>query len=269
MDHESQHDGKSNTAAPPSYDAISTQASPFGVSIRQRSSSRTMFPRWGRKRTVVLARICDLVTAPDYTPSSVTSTVNDCAASLSVSEFSKLLQSPDIRGHTAMYWAILNDRREALFAIIGFIQFSELSSASRDDLRLACIAASDHALYTQLGLGRDIDGEYMAGTLMRALIKLTCTNQPTDSLRIPPQVYGHISIMKLLCMREIQWTRTILLSHSGLSRARDACALSRTSVQNSSPRVCNPFFLACSPYSHDDTDHHRTSMVVAHLLLEA
>jgi len=46
-----------------------------------------------------------------------------------------------------MYWAIVNGRREALSAIIGFI-----SPAFSDNLRRACIATSDHTLFVQLSL---------------------------------------------------------------------------------------------------------------------
>jgi len=50
-----------------------------------------------------------------------------------------------------MYWVIVNGTREALSAVIGFI-----SPACSDDLRLACIAISDHTLFVQLGLERDV-----------------------------------------------------------------------------------------------------------------
>jgi hypothetical protein len=75
--------------------------------------------------------------------------------SLSVSQFSNLLQSLNVRGHTAMYWAILNDRREALSALVGYI--SQISSVCSDDLRTACMLVSDHILFTQLGLELEID----------------------------------------------------------------------------------------------------------------
>ncbi|KAJ8583499.1 hypothetical protein M405DRAFT_828520 [Rhizopogon salebrosus TDB-379] len=53
-----------------------------------------------------------------------------------------------------MYWAIVNDRREALSALVGYI--SQISSVCFDDLRIACMLASDHTLFTQLGLELDI-----------------------------------------------------------------------------------------------------------------
>ncbi|KAG0704520.1 hypothetical protein DFH29DRAFT_373831 [Suillus ampliporus] len=55
------------------------------------------------------------------------------------------------RGHTALYWAIVNNRPEALSAFFGFI--SQISSVCSSDLRLACMTASDHALFTRLELG--------------------------------------------------------------------------------------------------------------------
>ncbi|OJA09662.1 hypothetical protein AZE42_03661 [Rhizopogon vesiculosus] len=110
-----------------------------------------------RTSTIVLSGIRDLVTGPDFIPSSVAPIVNSCAAALSASKFSSLLQSRNIDGHSAMYWAIVNNRLEALSAFTGFI--SKLSSDCRSDLRLACIATSNHASFMQLNLGT-IDSNY-------------------------------------------------------------------------------------------------------------
>ncbi|KAG1755723.1 hypothetical protein EDB19DRAFT_1662685 [Suillus lakei] len=107
-----------------------------------------------QKSTTVLSRIRDIVSAPDFTPSSVALTVDACAASLSVAEFSDLLQSPNIEGHTALYWAIVNKRQEAFSVFVGFI--SEFSSVCSSDLRLACMVSNDQALFAQLGLEHSI-----------------------------------------------------------------------------------------------------------------
>ena len=150
---------------PPSY--YEAKASSFRVSgpTRQRPSLRaTFFWHRGHREQKCLARICDLVTAPNYIPESAIHIVNDCAATLSVSQFSSLLQSPNIRGHTAMYWAIVNDRREVLSAVKGFI--STPSTACSDDLRLACMSISDHALFIELGLEQAIGRTCTADTYL-------------------------------------------------------------------------------------------------------
>ncbi|KAG2152210.1 hypothetical protein BD769DRAFT_1288903, partial [Suillus cothurnatus] len=100
----------------------------------------------------VLSRIRDIVSAPDIidTP-SVASIVNACATSLSVAEFSDLLQSPNIEGHTALYWAIVNEQQGAFSAFTVFI--TKFSPVCSSDLRLACVATHNQALFMQLGLG--------------------------------------------------------------------------------------------------------------------
>jgi len=119
--------------APPSYDAVSV----FTL-------SRLKDP--AEKRAAVLSLIHAIVstTPPSFAPI-------DIAATLPAAEFSDLLQSPNIEGHTAMYWAIVNNRKEAFSAWAKFI--SELSSDCVSDLRLACMVTSDHGLFTELHLG--------------------------------------------------------------------------------------------------------------------
>ncbi|KAG2121752.1 hypothetical protein DEU56DRAFT_904600 [Suillus clintonianus] len=121
---------------PPSYDA--TSASAPADSVLQ------------KRRATVLSRIREIVSSPNFDPSSAGSIVNSCAANLSAAEFSKLLQRPNIEDHTALYWAIVNNRREALWAFIKFI--SKFSPACSSELRLACMAVNDHVLFTQLNL---------------------------------------------------------------------------------------------------------------------
>lgn len=122
----------------PSKDTISTSVSPA-------DSVQCL------KHITVLSRIRDIVSIPDITSSDVALIVDECAASLSVAEFSDLLQSPNIEGHTALYWAIVNKRREALSAFAVFI--TKFSSICSSDLRFACMATHDQALFAQLGLG--------------------------------------------------------------------------------------------------------------------
>lgn len=54
-----------------------------------------------------------------------------------------------------MYWAIVNNRGEALAAFSAFIP--KFSSVCTSGLRLACMFTSNHALFMQLNLGRVIN----------------------------------------------------------------------------------------------------------------
>ncbi|OAX33084.1 hypothetical protein K503DRAFT_786753 [Rhizopogon vinicolor AM-OR11-026] len=146
-------DSKSDTALP-SYNAISTYIVSPSQRIRPSLFSRLL--QRSDTRSTVLSRIRDLVTTPDYTPSSVAPIVDSCVDILSAADFSNLLQKRNIEGHTALYWAIVNNRREALSALTRFISVSDISSACSDDLRFACMTTSDQASFTQLNLRRDI-----------------------------------------------------------------------------------------------------------------
>ncbi|KAG1763934.1 hypothetical protein EDD22DRAFT_885196 [Suillus occidentalis] len=139
-------DSKPVVNAPPSYTATST--STLVESLQHR---RFSFLSSGQTRNIVLSCIRDVVSAPDFTPSSVLPIINACAAALSAAEFSDLLQAHNIEGHTALYWAIVNERQEAISALSGFIP--KFSAACSSDLRLACMTAGDQALFSQLNLG--------------------------------------------------------------------------------------------------------------------
>ena len=152
-------DGKYDINAPPSYDAISTTSALSGYSIQSNSPPVFSSLQIKQARTTVLSLISDIVSTPDFIPSSVAPIVNSCAATLPVSEFSDLLQTPNIQGHTAMYWAVVNNRQEALSVFSGFIP--KLSSTCSSDLRLACTITSDQALFMQLDLGGTYYGKCM------------------------------------------------------------------------------------------------------------
>jgi hypothetical protein len=166
-------DSKADTDLPPSYDTTPASATPLGISQpiqSKRPSARSVFFRMlrsKRKHTsdesrIVLFRIRELVTSSDVIPSSVVPIVNSCAADISPAEFSDLLQSLNIGDHTAMYWAIMNNRREALLALSGYI--SKISPVCSSDLRLACMATSNQALFMQLNLSRSIGRKCMTTT---------------------------------------------------------------------------------------------------------
>ncbi|KAG2133296.1 hypothetical protein DEU56DRAFT_981534 [Suillus clintonianus] len=147
---------KSDHSTPPSYHSIPTSELPAD-SIQSKKPSVFSFPKMCcetptlDKPDSVLSCICDLVSAPDFTPSSATEIVNACAAALPSTEFSDFLQTSNIEGHTALYWAIVNDKLEVLSMFAEFI--SEFSSNCRSDLRLACMTTNNQVLFAQLSLG--------------------------------------------------------------------------------------------------------------------
>lgn len=106
-----------------------------------------------QKRKVILSRIRDLVCTPNLIPSSIAPVIKTCITqgALSPTEFSAFLQLPFIEGHSAMYWAILNHRREVLSAFAAHIPRFLLFCVI--DMRLACKIINDQASFAQLNLG--------------------------------------------------------------------------------------------------------------------
>ncbi|KAG1807592.1 hypothetical protein EV424DRAFT_1427333 [Suillus variegatus] len=151
--------------APPSYDTTPLSETSSATLRSFSASSFFSFLFVARqKRTAVLSRIRDIVLTPDVNPSSAASIINICAADLTIKGFSKLLQTPNIEDHTALYWAIVNNQREVVVAFAAFI--SECSPACSSELRLACMATSDHASFTQLKLANvDAKGEVLRRSL--------------------------------------------------------------------------------------------------------
>ncbi|KAG2041705.1 hypothetical protein BDR03DRAFT_1088934 [Suillus americanus] len=142
-------DNKSDSNAPPSYDAISM--SPISAdSVQCRPPPVFSKEQIKQIRTTVLSLIRDMVTAPDFIPSSVGPIIDACATSLPAAEFTALLQGSNIAGHTPLYWAIVNNRPEALSALNKFI--TTYTCDSLEDVRLACMATSNHAWFTSLKL---------------------------------------------------------------------------------------------------------------------
>ncbi|KAG0697963.1 hypothetical protein DFH29DRAFT_856319 [Suillus ampliporus] len=168
------NDSKSFNSPPPPYDHISAPADSVRCICRRSPILSFLRNSNKQKRTTVLSLIREIVSDPNFTPSSVAPIVNACAAALSPAEFSSLLQKCNIEGHTAMYWAIVNHHREAFSAFAAFIP--KFSSVFSSDLRLACMFASDHASFTQLNLGHIISSK--DESLKRFL------NYPPDELEV-------------------------------------------------------------------------------------
>ncbi|KAG1825616.1 uncharacterized protein BJ212DRAFT_1475013 [Suillus subaureus] len=162
-------DGKSITSMPPPYNEISTPASSTVANSVQCTGSRlplfsflqnkykqTQAKLTKTKQTeAVLSHIHDIVSVPNFIP--IAPIVNTCTAALLPAEFSDLLQSPNIEGHTAMYWAAVNGQREAFSVFAAHIL--KFSSVCSSDLCLACMSTSNHALFMQLNLGHVINSK--------------------------------------------------------------------------------------------------------------
>ncbi|KAG2109316.1 uncharacterized protein F5147DRAFT_760723 [Suillus discolor] len=129
---------------PPSYDV--------SVSKDSSQSKQSVFSSLQSKhKASVLSLIHQIVSSPGFGVASVAPIIKSCAAALPAAKFSKLLQKRNIENHTALYWAIVNNRREALLEFVKFIpKFSRACSA---DLRLACMAVNDHDSFMLLHLG--------------------------------------------------------------------------------------------------------------------
>ncbi|KAG1811752.1 uncharacterized protein BJ212DRAFT_1372814 [Suillus subaureus] len=144
-DSEVSDDSSSIATTPPSYhETISADP------IRCSKSSLFPFRRMKQKRTAVLSRIRDIVLAPNFTPSSVTSNLNTCAAAIPAAEFSNILTQPNIEGHTALYWAIMNNRPQAFWAFHGFITPPLYPFVCSSDLLKACMVTNDHPMFTRI-----------------------------------------------------------------------------------------------------------------------
>ncbi|KAG2044000.1 hypothetical protein BDR03DRAFT_1005192 [Suillus americanus] len=159
-----------------------------------------------QKRKIVLSRIRDIVSAPDFIPSSIAPVIETCVThdAFSPAEFSNLLQTPIIEGHTAMYWAVVNHRREALSAFAVFIP--RFSSVCFDDLRLACMIINDHASFAQLNfkLGPVIDSK---DEPLRRLL-----NCPPDEVQV--QTGDRLSENKFtVCFRFRMFQKRLRMAH--------------------------------------------------------
>ncbi|KAG1858782.1 hypothetical protein DFJ58DRAFT_744827 [Suillus subalutaceus] len=100
---------------------------------------------------------------PNFNPSSVTPNLNACAAALPAAELANILTQLNIEGHTALYWAIVNNRPQAVRAFNKFI--SCYSPVCTSDLRIACMITSNHAMFMQLNLGRRSEQIRLRGLL--------------------------------------------------------------------------------------------------------
>ncbi|KAG2109556.1 uncharacterized protein F5147DRAFT_772864 [Suillus discolor] len=155
-------DNKSLASLPPPYENVSTSTSSTvkieQANIEQVKIELTKTELTKTERTqAVLSHLCDIISTPNFLASSVAPIIETCAAALLPEEFSDLLQNPNIEGHTAMYWAVVNCRREAFSMFTAHIP--QFSSVCYSDLRLACMSTSNHALFMQLNLGHVINSK--------------------------------------------------------------------------------------------------------------
>ncbi|KAG1872466.1 hypothetical protein DFJ58DRAFT_761747 [Suillus subalutaceus] len=214
---------------PPPYDGI---VSPL-------DSLRPTLFSFLRKKQNVLSCIRHIVSAPDSTPSSIAKIANACAATLTPAQFARLLQKPNIEGHTALYWSIVNHGREAFSALATFVpQFTPVCSSG---LRLACIATRDHELFTQLKLGHVVNPEdeslrrFLGCPPDEVQVQSVAGHTPnknekrlranlTQELGIEFIAGGHTWLL-MSCMKKEQRCILLSVSDDSLPACVDSCAL--------------------------------------------
>lgn len=151
-----------------------------------------------KRKVVVLSRIRDLVCTPNFIPSSIAPVIETCITqgALSPAEFSAFLQLPFIEGHSAMYWAILNHRREVLSAFAAHIPRFLLFCVV--DMRLACKIINDQASFAQLNLG------YVSNSTDEPLRRFL--NCPPDEIQVQDTGDGLFEnkFVACLCIRMFQ-----------------------------------------------------------------
>ena len=127
---------------------VSTQSNPSSwLSMLSFSSSRTT----KQVRQTVLTLIRDLVLNADAPHILLDSCANACRTYRL--DLTALLQEPCIEHHSAIYWGVLN-RREALLPLL-LIQAAPLSQATLSEIRLACLATANQALFQSLRCRRE------------------------------------------------------------------------------------------------------------------
>ncbi|KAG2078554.1 hypothetical protein BDR04DRAFT_1112727 [Suillus decipiens] len=136
-------DSKSVIDSPSLYDQIYASTSAELIKCHASQPYLFSFLRNNDRQTMILSLIRDILSTPDFIPSSVAPIVDACATALSPVEFSNLLQKPNIEGHTAMYWAIVNHRQEAISAFAAFVP--GFSSVCSSDICLTLFAQLNSA----------------------------------------------------------------------------------------------------------------------------
>ncbi|KAG1831587.1 hypothetical protein EV424DRAFT_1371854 [Suillus variegatus] len=91
---------------------------------------------------------------------------------------STLLQEPDIAGHTAIYWAIVNHRSSLLDALLKYA--SPLTPVTLSEMRKACLVASNQPLFQNLRLSVGL----CASGLRSATDGLLLGQRPPDDVRV-------------------------------------------------------------------------------------
>ncbi|KAG2028850.1 hypothetical protein BDR03DRAFT_976270 [Suillus americanus] len=97
---------------------------------------------------------------------------------------STLLQEPNVAGHTAIYWAIVNYRPSLLDALLK--HSSPLTPVTQSEMRKACLVASNQALFQNL---RHSAGLCASG-LWSAADRLLLGQRPPDDVRIEEHPNG-------------------------------------------------------------------------------
>ncbi|GJE98197.1 hypothetical protein PsYK624_144200 [Phanerochaete sordida] len=140
----------------------SSRLSPPLVSKKPSSKGKgRWFPSFGQSKAAkevektVMNLVRDVVKVPDAAAISVLRNCEEACNSHSLS-FAALLQEQTIEGHSAIYWAIIKRPRDLPGAAgLELVQTmlamaAPLSAATISEIRLACLQASDEALFQRL-----------------------------------------------------------------------------------------------------------------------
>ncbi|KAG2067924.1 hypothetical protein BDR04DRAFT_1158556 [Suillus decipiens] len=112
----------SSVSYPPhSYGAICTSVPRDSIQCKPPAFSFLQSKQKCLRHCAVLSCIREIVSSANFTPVPAAPFVKASAAALPAAEFSILLQTRNIEDHTALYWAIVNNRRKALLEFVKFI----------------------------------------------------------------------------------------------------------------------------------------------------
>ncbi|KAG2361489.1 hypothetical protein BDR07DRAFT_1461381 [Suillus spraguei] len=211
------------------------------------------FLRKKKYQTIDLSsHIRHIVSAPNLSPASIVKTANECAATLSPAQFTHLLQEPNIEGHTALYWSIVNHGREAFFALATFVpQFTPAcSSTCVGPLNLGrVINSKDESLRRFLGCPPDeaqvcsVAGDtpkknqFYACFCIRMFQKRLRAN-PTQELGMEFILGGRIWLLKFCRIKEKWCIGLVFLTIVCRRLYTPLCLLSRHPAGKSRSKTC-------------------------------
>lgn len=159
-------DEKTGPSSPFSHIASASPTSPLSSVVASRKTTSKRTNAWfnfgpssratKEVRTTILGLLRDLIKQSDA--AGALGVLESCADACKTYDLSlsSLMQEKSIEGHTPIYWAIINrpslpprpEDPDLLSAVLSHA--APLTDATVDELRLACLHTSDHALFQKL-----------------------------------------------------------------------------------------------------------------------